>query len=182
MATQILYGDVFSLIAAVNQDRFWSYVPREGVGKCWNWTGAKDERGYGRFHIGISRNSAALAHRIAYALTHQSMPEAVCHRCDNPSCCNPAHLFGGTRADNNEDMARKGRNRVSKPALRGERHPQAKLTDAQATEIREKYATGVASQRRLADAYQVSQRTIAKVVLGVSFKSAKDVGPHPQAN
>lgn len=182
MAAQILSGDVRPFIASVNQENFWSFVSVREKDDCWNWTGAKDDRGYGRFHIRLSRNSVALAHRIAFILTNQEAPEAVCHQCDNPSCCNPAHLFGGTRADNNQDMARKGRNRVPKPALRGELHHQAKLTDMQAAEIRSKYAKGGWSQRQLARAYGVSQRSIAKVVRGISFKDAQNGESHTEAN
>lgn len=181
MAARILSGDAHSVIASVNQERFWAFVSKREPDACWNWTGAKDRDGYGRFHIGLSRGSNVLAHRLAFMLEHKEAPEAVCHRCDNPSCCNPSHLFGGTRTDNNQDMARKGRNRVPKLALRGELNHQAKLTDAQAAEIRDKYAGGAGSQRQLASEYGVSQRSIAKVVRGISFKDAENGRSHTEA-
>jgi hypothetical protein len=160
-------------VESINQDRFWSFIGKGRSDECWNWAGAKDSRGYGRFHIGLSRGSTALAHRVAFALTRGYVPDAVCHKCDNPSCCNPDHLFGGTRADNNLDMAAKGRNRVPKFGLRGELHHHAKLTNSQSMEIIEKYARGGVSQRQLASEYRVSQRSISKVVLGISFKGVR---------
>ncbi|GGE24185.1 hypothetical protein GCM10011345_32720 [Gemmobacter megaterium] len=154
----------------VNVERFWSKVDRPSPQSCWEWSGALN-KGYGQFHVGRSSSSVMLAHRIAYGLANGKLPEAVCHSCDNPRCCNPAHLFGGTRADNNLDMTRKGRHAKVKNAIRGEKHPQAKLTDTEVAAIREKYARGGATQRQLAARHGVCQRTIAKAVLGISFKN-----------
>lgn len=157
----------------IDTDRFWSKVSIADANECWNWQGAKDNLGYGRFHVGISRNAAMLAHRVAFGIATGDTPEAVCHRCDNPSCCNPSHLFGGTRADNNLDMAIKGRNRVEKPTLQGEKHPQAKLSNADVLEIRALYAAGGITQRQLADRFGVCQRSINKAVRSIGFKNAE---------
>jgi hypothetical protein len=87
-------------------ERFWNKVER-GDG-CWEWRGAKSRFGYGRFIVG--RNNR-LAHRVAWAATRGEIPVGmnVCHRCDNPSCVNPDHLFLGTQRDNVRDMHEKGR-------------------------------------------------------------------------
>lgn len=88
---------------------FWKKVDRRGPYECWPWKAATDARnGYGHF---IIRQVFWLAHRFAYYLTHGPIPEGscVCHSCDNPPCCNPAHLFLGTQLENIQDRVKKGR-------------------------------------------------------------------------
>lgn len=91
------------------ESRFWDKVHRNAEDACWNWMAAKDARGYGR--VGTSPGRVALSHRVAFELgTGESAAgKFVCHRCDNPSCCNPSHLFLGSVVDNNRDMYAKGR-------------------------------------------------------------------------
>jgi len=157
----------------IDTERFWSYVDRSCHDQaCWPWIGCRDEKGYGRFHVGESRNSSKLAHRIAFGIATGEHPEAVCHTCDNPSCCNPAHLFGGTKADNNHDMMKKGRHWLQvapERAIKGEAHGSAKLTDGIVREIRRVYALGAATQRDLARQHGVSQRSINKVVRHIGW-------------
>lgn len=115
-------------------ERFWSLVDKSaGPGDCWAWTGNCDSKGYGRFCFGGHRVGA---HRVAYVLVYGPIPPdlpCICHRCDNPPCCNPACLFAGTHADNAADREAKGRGdqpsgdrhgRRTKPdrTSRGERH------------------------------------------------------------
>jgi hypothetical protein len=88
------------------EQKFWNKVNILGADDCWEWRGQRDKDGYGQcaFHGSIRR-----AHRLAFRFTTGEESKVVCHRCDNPACCNPHHLFGGTQTDNIRDRDRKGR-------------------------------------------------------------------------
>lgn len=95
-------------------DRFWSRVSVGDVGECWNWTGGDlDRRGYGRLTLAISNRvyRRFMSHRLSFWITRGCDPGSmcVCHTCDNPTCCNPFHLFCGTHSDNERDKIAKGR-------------------------------------------------------------------------
>ena len=106
------------------EERFWRKVDREGPivagmeTRCWTWTGHRYTNGYGCVTLASGENRRrGLAHRVAMQLSGiEPGAMMVCHRCDNPPCCNPAHLFLGTAADNMRDCIVKGR------ASRGETH------------------------------------------------------------
>lgn len=125
---------------------------------CWEWNGSLDVYGYGQ--MAVNRGQPWKAYRIAYE-AWVKMPEPnvdICHRCDNPPCINPAHLFEGTRQDNVNDMVAKKRHR------NGENKAEHKLTDAQVRDIRDTYATGAVTQKWLASQYGVSPTLISCVV------------------
>lgn len=115
-------------------DRFWAKVDQsEGVLGCWPWTGGKHPRGYGLFSSRRKGSSRTWrAHRLMYERVYGIEPGIllVLHRCDNPCCCNPSHLFLGTHQDNMDDKTAKGRQ------SRGEDRPRAKLTEDLVREIR----------------------------------------------
>lgn len=133
--------------------RFWSKVNRLDNYKCWEWVASKSIDGYGKFKIGGKKGRAIGAHRVAWELTNGliSQPERsprilVCHRCDNPGCCNPSHLFLGTDQDNVNDRESKRRNKI--PGFKGSDHGMAKLGDSQVREIFNSQITGRAASRQ----------------------------------
>ena len=101
-----------SIIDACN---FWGRVDRRGADECWPWTGLRLPWGYGSLRL-RGHKSPSRAHRLMYEFKHGPIPvgQCVCHRCDNPRCVNPAHLFLGTQTDNLRDMRDKGRHPESK--------------------------------------------------------------------
>ncbi len=91
-----------------DQKRFWRKAKRGNPDECWNWTASKCIKGYGFFGLG---NVVIRAHRVAFIISTGTSPNPlhVLHRCDNPSCVNPSHLFTGTNTDNVRDSVKKGR-------------------------------------------------------------------------
>jgi transcriptional regulator with XRE-family HTH domain len=155
-------------------ERLWAKIDRSGgPDVCWPWTGflPPPPHNYGKITIEFGR-SPAIAPRVVWFLTHGLIPLGmnVLHHCDTPPCCNPTHLFLGTRKENAEDMMRKGRNmHITKPwtLARGPRHWRTAVTDSQIAEIRARYAAGGISQLELGREFGVSQAHISRIVLGV---------------
>lgn len=129
---------------------------------CWEAVGTRLGTGYIQLSSGGRRD---LAHRMAWAEANGPIPPGmlVCHRCDNPPCCRPDHLFLGTPADNMADMVAKGRGRAQ--FGRGEEHPSAKLNADLVREIRGRLANGE-TQQSIADAYGVTLTAISAIALG----------------
>lgn len=164
-------------------DHFWARVDTSGgPDACWPIRGCRNGSGYGSATLG---GRPLGSHVVAYLITYGSVPPGhdVCHTCDNPPCCNPAHLFTGTRFDNMADCAAKGRNgsqRYPERRPRGDRHfartnpeklargekasaGKGKLTAEQVREIRRLSSTGT-SQSVLGLRFGVSQTQIGKIV------------------
>lgn len=166
-------------------ERFERFVDRTGgADACHVWTGAKAVTG----GYGVIRGSdgrTLKAHRVSYELHVAPIPDGavVCHRCDNPPCVNPEHLFVGTQADNNHDMLAKGREARGdghSKALSG-RQPWRKLSDEQVAEIRRRRAAGERLSV-LAREMGVSETTASQAAKGDTWRhlgSAPAAGPRP---
>lgn len=143
------------------QSKFWARVKKQVPDGCWEWQSCK-VKGYGAYN---ASGKSLRSHRISYMLTYGAIPDGllVCHTCDNPACCNPAHLFLGTNADNMHDCVAKGR-RPRPVNPKGSDSPQAKLTALEVQAIRNLYASGTYSHRQLARIYGVSHTAIRFVV------------------
>lgn len=114
-------------------------------GGCWRWLGTKTKLGYGRKAIGPRGNSKTwLTHRLAYFafVGDFDFRLNINHKCHNPSCCNPDHLYVGTQADNMRDVAERGAAKGPRPGAQGENHSKAKLTKEQVINLKELHAQG----------------------------------------
>jgi hypothetical protein len=159
---------------------FWAKVKVGAIDECWPWLSycrpiGPSSLGYGRW--AFAKGRVVAAHRAAWMFSKsRDVPTAmlVCHRCDNPPCCNPAHLFVGTVADNNKDRAAKGRTvrGARDDALTnfatGERHGSAKLTQTLADAIR----ADPRSLSQVAPAFGISERTASRIRQGKSWNRA----------
>lgn len=120
------------------QERFPKYVPADVTAdECWEWQGSRDARGYGRLNLCDGTNSLIKAHRASYEFHVGPIPHGlvICHRCDNPPCVNPAHLYAGTMKDNTRDMYERGREGLDPQAA-------VSIPDEVVVGIREAYAAG----------------------------------------
>lgn len=136
------------------------------VNKCLVWTGIKSSDGYGLINIGRPTYSA---HRFAWTLRNGKIPKGLCvlHKCDNPACVKPNHLWLGTQLDNIADRHKKDRDYHS----RGELSGMAKLTNRQAREIKKKYKPHKYTRKMLAKEYGVCVGTIKHIIGGKRYVS-----------
>jgi len=150
--------------------RFWQHVNL--TGDCWLWTANRQKAGYGRFW---AEGATVSAHRFAYVLAYGVIPTGmdVCHRCDNPSCVRPSHLWLGTHDDNMADKTAKGRapkgdgngSRTHPERLqRGEQHHGAKLTTPEVVAIRALHAAGGMTYTAIGRRYGMDPTTISDIV------------------
>jgi len=130
---------------------------------CWEFTGAKNTKGYG--NIGIDGRTVS-AHRVSYMIANDGAVTPgnhVCHSCDNPSCVNPDHLWEGSHSENMSDRQSKCR------AAKGECHGKSKLTTTQVVAIKRMMKTGL-SNAEIARKMRVSTTTVRRIKLGITWK------------
>lgn len=168
-------------ITASDIARFWEKVNKDGpipqhmphLGKCWVWTAQIQSNGYGRFRSSFSRYAHTFSFVLAFGQTSGLLH---LHKCDNPRCVHPDHLFSGTSLDNSRDMVSKGRcntprgdrngSRTHPENLaRGEQHGRSKLRLQDVEAIRGMLLSGVV-QRKIAHQFHISQAEVSNVKLG----------------
>ena len=126
---------------------------------CWEWKKGKDKDRYGRVQINYKLQRT---HRLSYREFVGKIPEGklVLHKCDNPPCCNPNHLFLGTKKDNSDDMKNKNRGKW----LIGEKHGISKLNKKQVIQIRKYWKTGKYTQMKLGKIFNISRPQISNII------------------
>ena len=141
-------------------ERFWDKVDRKGPDECWPWTASTSGGGYGTFWLGGRQWSS---NRVAFLLHHGHEPaHNALHTCDFKLCCNPAHLYDGTKKQNAEDAVARGQH------PEGTRHGRAKLCDEDVLAMRTAHATGK-SFAALGRQYGVSDSVARKACLGITW-------------
>lgn len=161
------------MVAKSVADRFWEKVDKSaGPDGCWGWLASKDRKGYGK-HCLPKTKRPFLAHRIAYEMVIGPIPTGlwVLHRCDNPSCVNPSHLWIGNHSDNMRDCYEKGRHVAQHSELmrRGSAHGMSKLNEEQVVQIRHKWSAG-SSVKELCHEFSVSRGCIGGIVYRRKWK------------
>jgi len=147
------------------KQRFWTKVKKTEY--CWLWTAGVNTYGYGKIGLGGRKRGSTHAHRVSWMLHNSKIPKGifVLHKCDNPLCVNPKHLFLGTAKDNIQDAIKKGRF-----CSKGEKNPMAKLTWKKVSSIRRMYKTGNYLCKDLAKIFHINPTTIYLIVTNKQWK------------
>lgn len=148
-------------------DRYWAMVDKEGpvvrpeLGRCWEWTGAKKEQGYGVMGRGSRKDGLIRATHVSWEIHNGPIPDGMwlLHRCDHPPCSNPGHLFLGTQQENCDDMVAKRRHAHGETSY-------AKLTTEQVKEI----AASVGPETNVAAAYGISRSMVGYIRRGERWR------------
>ena len=146
---------------AIVGEIFWKKVDKKAPDKCWTWTKFRNKDGYGGTRDGYRK---CLAHRLAYILHHNLEwidieNTLILHSCDNPPCCNPAHLRKGLSSDNSNDMKIRGRHTY------GERSALAKLSTDDVFNIKKLHERGI-FYKDIAEIYKISKAQLCRIMKG----------------
>lgn len=150
---------------------FWKHVAVGAPDDCWEWQSFRNCHGYGQCRHDKRQQ---VAHRWSWEIAHGPIPTGafICHRCDNPPCVNPAHLFLGDALVNVRDMLSKGRDRFhfQENRPKGDLNAHAKLTGATVRRLRAEYAEGGVTQKELAVRYSISPALVNFIITGRAWQ------------
>lgn len=152
-------------ILKANEHKFWAYVNKIGYNDCWDWIKYKDELGYGQFQFSyLGKKFNYRANRVAFELSNFQIPDGlvICHKCDNPKCVNPNHLFMGTHKDNSDDKVNKNRH------AKAETSGRSKLNWKIVNEIRKIYPINK-NTSEISKKYNIDSSTIMNILKGKSW-------------
>lgn len=149
------------------EDAFLAFAAPGEPDECWEWRGKKKAEGYG---VVTNRGAEIYAHRMSWERFNGAIPDGLCvlHKCDNPKCWNPKHLFLGTHLDNIKDKVAKGRQ------PKGDKHPWAKLNSSQVAEIKIAILSGAETMTSIASRYHVGRSTIKDIRNGNTWRDIPD--------
>lgn len=146
------------------EQRFWNHVSKGSEDECWEWQGSRYKDGYGQFHVPAIGH---VAHRVAYVLFVEEIDtdDLVLHKCDNPPCVNPNHLYKGDASQNANDRFER------KPGIivRGSLNGMSKLTEGEVLDIKMKLAENI-KPRVIAEMYEISPKTVSDIRTGRYWK------------
>ncbi len=147
------------LLTSKDEERFWGKVEQGTPDECWPWSASRYLSGYGQFRKG---SKGFYAHRLAYWFASGPYDEhlCICHHCDNPPCCNPRHLYLGTRADNNRDRGQRRRGKEHRQ--NGEANDNAKLEESDVRAIIAALSVGE-TQTSVASRFGIKQPQVSRI-------------------
>lgn len=166
-------------LSEAEKNMFWSKVAfTANPNLCWEWQSSKRPSGHGFFSV--KKGTYYAASRISYYLSYKKHIDdlVICHKCDNPKCCNPSHLFSGTQLDNMRDKVNKGRQPIGENhyavkidgAQRGSKNNRSKLLEADVIKIRAEYIKNVVTMKMLSIKYNVCLMAISDVLKRRNWK------------
>lgn len=153
------------------ENSFLKKTQRKDNDKCWPWKACVDQNGYGCMWNCILKKRSRVTRVILFLYKNVPFESKLiaCHKCDNPICVNPSHIFVGTMKDNSQDMVKKGRyNPANKP--KGSKHFASKLSEADVLKIRNMYRTGEHTYGSIAQLYNIDKTVIGKIIKKTAWK------------
>lgn len=141
-------------------ERFWRGVDKRGQDECWEWQKCRTKGGYGVMNV---RRKILHCNRIGWTIENGRIPDGmiICHKCDNPSCCNPNHLFVGTDLDNCRDREMKGRGHDRT----GGNHGRATTNEHAVILMRQIYSSGKYTHKKIAEMFKIKHSAVSDIML-----------------